>query len=95
MDTILAELRTSDKDPVLAFGKKFVLTKGQTAFKGTKRKRKAEEGRGNKCFHKEQQSQGGNSPQGNGGAKSHNTKRRAKRRGQDKSANPQPSTSGQ
>jgi len=57
VDTILAELRSADKDPVMAFGKKSV-PKGQAGSKGQKRKRKGNGGQADKSFRKEQDPRG-------------------------------------
>jgi len=90
INTILAELRTADKDPATAFGKKFV-PKGQAGSKGQKRKRKGDGGRAKKSFQKEQK-QGGNAIQGSKGGRHH---KRGKGKGSEKSSNPKPSTSSQ
>ena len=90
VDTVLAELRTADKDPATAFGKKFI-PKGQAGSKGQKRKKKGDGGRAKKAFHKDKQ-QGGNASQGDKGGRN---RKRGVGKGKDKSAEPKPSTSSQ
>jgi len=89
VDTILAELRTADKDPGVAFGKKSV-PKPQSGAKGRKRKGKGDGGQANKSFRKEQEP-GANANQGAKGGKS---RKRGKGKGKGKSSDPKPSTSG-
>jgi len=90
VDTVLAELRTADKNPTLASGKK-TFPKTQVASKGQKRKNTGGGGRTAKSFRKEQD--GGKVDQESKGGK--RRKHGGKGKGKRKSCDPKPSTSGQ
>jgi len=90
VDTVLAELRSADKDPTVAFGKKS-FPKNQVGSKRQKRKNTGGGSRQNKSFRKEQD--GGKADQESKGGR--RCKLGGKGKGKGKSSKPKPSTSSQ